>query len=423
MNEYTLITSIGTGMYKTNDNGESGYQPTTYLFRDGKKYSTNLFYEAILNSRFKPVKKIIFVGTYTSSWDVLIKKDKNENLWSNVLNCVNTTGLQPESELIPEIKNHVRENHSVEIELIIHTNKVDFDTTEEIFKIYNSIIPLVEKDTNILFDITHGFRTMPILMYQALQFASNGKAELKNIELIYGEYVNTGTSQVRDLSNYWHYARITDAISVFKAKLDGFALANLLGKEFSSYSKVINKISNIVQTNFCLQITEVLKQLKNTLSENYEKTPFWFNDIKSFLTEFYKQIFSSKCDAETIYNFAKYLRKKNLNTQAIISLQLAVETACAEKSDNPEKNKGNYDFWKEEGKKIRDSVTEHDKKIKDKLKILENFRNQIAHGGARNKARNKEIGSFPMAENFPNIFDSASDGVRKFLDELKKAKS
>lgn len=414
MNEYTLITSIGTGMYKK----EGGYRETTYSFGENQTYKSKLFFEAILKTNLKPVKKIIFIGTYTSSWDILIDDKINPDLWLQVYEEINQKGLHPDSELIPRIQEHLRVRYSVEIKILIHTNIIDSDTTEEIFNIYRSVVPYIKEDSNILFDITHGFRSMPILMYQALQFASNSNTKLQNVELVYGEYIeNEKISYVRDLSSYWHYARITDAISVFKAKLDGFALANLLEKEFSSYSKVINKISNIVQTNFCLQIIEVLKQLKNTLSENYEKTPFWFNDIKSFLTEFYNEIFSSKSDAETIYNFAKYLRNKNLNTQAIISLQLAVETACAEKSDNPKENKGNYDFWKEEGKKIKDSVTEHDKKIKDKLKNLENFRNQIAHGGAQNK----RTGSFPMAENFSNIFDSASDGVRKFLDELKKA--
>ena len=54
MTEYTLITSIGTGMYKK----EGGYRETTYKFNDNKTYTTNLFYEAILKSNFKPIKKL-----------------------------------------------------------------------------------------------------------------------------------------------------------------------------------------------------------------------------------------------------------------------------------------------------------------------------------------------------------------------------
>ena len=77
MNEYTLITSIGTGMYKK----EGGYRIATYRFNNGKTYESKLFFDAILKTEFKPIKKIIFIGTYTSSWDVLIDDKKDSNLW------------------------------------------------------------------------------------------------------------------------------------------------------------------------------------------------------------------------------------------------------------------------------------------------------------------------------------------------------
>ena len=238
---------------------------------------------------------------------------------------------------------------------------------------------------------------------------------MQNVELIYGEYIeNEKISRVRDLSNYWHYARITDAFSVFKTKLDGFILSALLEKEYESYSKVINKISGIVQTNFCLQIIEVLIQLKNVLTENHETPPFWFSEIKSFLADFYKKIYSSKSEARTIFNFAKYLRERDLNTQAIISLQLAVETACAEKSDNPEKNKGNYDFWQSEGKITRKEVISSDCGLKRKILNLESFRNQIAHGGAKDNKTNASPSSDSIAKNF----DSGAKGVETFLSKL-----
>lgn len=411
MTDYTLITSIGTGMYKK----EGGYRITTYLFNNGKTYESRLFFDAILKTEFKPIKKIIFIGTYTSSWDVLIDDKKDSNLWADVYEEINEKGLSPDSELIPKIKAHLKEQYSVEIEILIHTNIIDADTTEEIFNIYKSVVPYIREDSNVLFDITHGFRSMPILMYQALQFASNGNTKLQNVELIYGEYIeNEKISRVRDLSNYWHYARITDAISVFKAKLDGFALAGLLKKEYESYSKVINRISGIVQTNFCLQIIEVLIQLKNVLTENHETPLFWFSEIKSFLADFYKKIYSSKSEARTIFNFAKYLRERDLNTQAIISLQLAVETACAEKSDNPEKNKGNYDFWQSEGKITRKEVISSDCGLKRQILNLESFRNQIAHGGAKSI----KTYAFPSSDSIAKNFDSGAKGVETFLSIL-----
>lgn len=408
MNEYTLITLVGTGMYKK----QGGYQKTTYIFEDNRQYETKLFYEAILKSNYKPIKKLIFVGTYTSAWDKLIDENSDEQLWTNVYAQVDSTGVYADSDLVPLIQEHLKKRFSVEVEIFIHTNKIDFDTTENIFNVYSSIIPFIEKDNNILFDITHGFRSMPILMYQALQFASSGKDNLKNVEIIYGEFIpNSTNSYVRNLSNYWHYARITEAISIFKSKLDGSILAPLLEKQYESYSKVIKSISNMVHTNFSLQIIEVLKQIKNVLKEAYDIPPFWFSEINSFLEHFYKKIYSNKSDSRILYNYANYLYENKLNTQAIISLQLAVETACAEKSDKPKENKGNYNYWQNQGKYLKKRKLSGQSEIQYHLHILEVYRNQIAHGGARDK--NTE--AFPSADGVTKNFRSLADHVNKFL--------
>lgn len=86
--------------------------------------------------------------------------------------------------------------------LKVHTQNIDFDTSEEVFACYKSLVPEIADDSDILFDITHGFRSMPILMYQTLQFVFSNNQSRK-VELVYGEYIQSvDISYVRDLSKY-----------------------------------------------------------------------------------------------------------------------------------------------------------------------------------------------------------------------------
>ncbi len=65
---YTLISMIGTGMYKTLKDFE-GYKKTDYSFGGGKHFNTRLFMQALLECKYKDINQIILLGTDTSSWD------------------------------------------------------------------------------------------------------------------------------------------------------------------------------------------------------------------------------------------------------------------------------------------------------------------------------------------------------------------
>ena len=193
---YTLISSVGTGMYK------DGYRQTTYTFPDGKTFETRLFLEAILKCKYREIDSVILVGTQTSSWDALVDNSIDNDLWEQVFSATNQgEGIDGANPLIHRLEEYLS-NRFANIKFIIkiHTDKVDFDTAESIFKTYNSLVPTIKKENHVLFDITHGFRSMPILLYQALQYSFTQSESLQNVELVYGEYnINTRISIVRTL--------------------------------------------------------------------------------------------------------------------------------------------------------------------------------------------------------------------------------
>lgn len=397
---YTLISSVGTGMYK------EGYRKTVYCFPAGEKIETHIFLDALLKNKYRDISKIILVGTVTSGWDMLI--DVEDGLWERVCEAKENNAI--DQIIISEIESYLSNKFNIPTVIKCHTDRIENETSEDIFKIYSSIIPEIIDD-NILFDITHGFRSMPILLYQALQFSISQNPKIKNVELVYGEYVESKKeSYVRDLSNYWRYSQISDALNILKTKLDGYKLAELIEKEWLEGSKVIKRLSDVVQTNFSLQIIEVSKQIKNALKKYPTNAPNWLEDIKLFLEEILNCV-TTEFLYKSLKNYADFLFERNLNVQAIITLQVAVETYIAEKNGCADKI-GDYDWWQSSGRTLLNKIKKSDwKNIGNPLTNLEGFRNQIAHGGGTNKD-----GNFPQASNIPSIYKSGLRGIENLIN-------
>lgn len=400
---YTLITSLGTGI----TTGGNGYQKTKYVFPDKKECETNLFLKAVLEVGYKEISKIILVGTKTSGWEMLA--EDNEELWDKISSAREEKSIT--DELIKELENYLSEKLKITVVIKCHTDKIDEDTSLEIFNIYNSIIPEIT-DENILFDITHGFRSMPILLYQALQFSVSQNPKIKNVEIVYGEYVKKDEcSYVRNLSSYWKYSQISDALTLFKEKLDGTRLAELIKSDWSAGSKAIKRFTEIVQTNFCLQFIDVSRQMKNAISKYPANAPEYLNDVKIILEELCKLV-NEKYQSRTLYNLSKYFYEHKLNVQAVICLQVGVEV-CECEHQQCQNYIGNYDWWQDYGKQgLQVTKKNNFKEIGTPLNNLEGFRNQIAHGGGTNRD-----GNFPQATNIPFIYESGKRGLENLFKE------
>ncbi len=403
----TLITSVGTGMYK------DGYKKTNYVFPNGREIETHIFLNALLSSHYRDFSKIILAGTVTSGWDMLV--DVDNGLWEKVLEAKENGGV-PDS-LLKEVEKYLSKKLSLPVIIKCHTDKIDDDSSEEIFDLYSSIVPEIT-DENVLFDITHGFRSMPILLYQALQFAVSQNPKIRNVEIVYGEYKpEEKLSYVRELSSYWKYSQVSDALNVFDTKLDGFRLADLIQDEWERGSKAIRRFSQIVQTNFCLQIAEAARQIRNALKKYPENAPAWLSKVRGVLEKILKTLGGEDLPvSETLFNFSKFLYEHKLNVQAVICLQVAVESRICE-SENLAEKIGDYDWWQKNGRaalnKIKFVNYDNRKQIGVPLNNLEDFRNKVAHGGAKNKE-----GNFPNAMNISNIYKSGRRGAENLFTEL-----
>jgi CRISPR-associated Csx2 family protein len=441
MSGYTLITSIGTGMYKKiNKDKKDGseekekYIDTVYQFPDGKKQPpTNIFLKAILEAEYwTPIKKVILVGTTSSSWDVLIPY--KTDFWRKVLDECKMNAFSDESKNELELKLSELYNN-IKFEIVVHTNEFTEENVLTVFNKYLDIPKLIEPETKILFDITHGFRSMPLLILQSLQVNAS-KIYGRKVVLIYGEFIDKEKiSLVRDLSEYWEYYEISLAIKMFEDKLNGKVLAKKIERYWKKGSECLIKLSDIVECNFSLQICEVLKDIKDALKDYSEEGKLlWVNDVRERLDKIYKELQTYSHEnypiAKTVWKYSKLLRTKNLVTQAVIALQVVVETSIAEKYAKNDPSKiGDYSWYngyfnKKKSIKVNgigetklNNICKKNKELGDTLDELEIQRNNIAHGGGKNKK-----GKYPNLTDVKLLLQKIDHYIMELFTILDKEK-
>jgi len=404
----TLISMIGTGMYVEKD---SGYRTTKYEFRDGNTFETHLFLEALLqNNLGQNIDKIIIVGTITSDWGALIAK-YNEHTELSLKLLENKKIISKET--FSELETTLSKMYKKDVQIFYHTDEIDSETTEEIFNVYKEISKNIPQGSKILFDITHGFRSMPILLYQTLQYAFQNEFS-DSLSIIYGEYIPTEKiSKVRDLSNYLEYAEIAGGFKLFNARFDGRLLSEKTETLWKKGCKWLKRFTAMVQANYFLQIFELLSNLTNILNEGIpEKSPSWVQDVYESLEDLHKQLKNHE-KSKLLFAFSKILAEKKLYTQAIIGLQVTVEAKAFELFGDWDEL-GNYDYFQEKVRPLFRDFLRNDfqEKHKDRIFNLEGVRNQVAHGGAKNK----KTGGSLNAENMYNQYESFVQIVEKLLE-------
>ncbi|MBU6351231.1 MAG: TIGR02221 family CRISPR-associated protein [Chloroflexi bacterium] len=141
---------------------------TTYIFNDGYEQTASFFGSAL--ARFKPgLKMYVFVTQQA--------KDKN---WP---------------QFLASVEGHVANVQPVDIP--------DGRNDEELWKIFERVVDVVEPNESVVFDITHGFRSLPFLAFLSAAYVRTVKKA--NIESVY-----YGNYEARDLNTQQNRAPVID---------------------------------------------------------------------------------------------------------------------------------------------------------------------------------------------------------------------
>lgn len=431
-----LFSFVGKGQFADKDAAkqfESGYLPANYLFtlNDGteKIVKKHIFVEAVLESGQYQFSSIYLFGTSTSSWEMLIydlaKESEEMKLFWQELRESCLSGIEDDQK--ERLEKILESKYEVPVYINTHYEDLDKDTIDNIFDTYYSVAEQLAPSAEIIFDITHGFRSMPLLAYQSLLYNSVTENR-RRIEIVYAQLrmadVRNGenpmdppVSMVRYLGRFWELSEGAVAVKLFKEKYDAELLSRLAQRYCAPLTGPLRQFDEIVRYNLIHNVIKFVEKARNVI-EKYpldESWPLWMMEAYAFVVEVCNKVGFGPV-SEQLRAFSKLLNEKNLLVQSIIALRCAFEARVVEQFDPS--LVGRYDLWTG-GSAGRAYVCYNKLPITDEMresmKDLKKLRNKVAHGVGDQYSKNESV----TVESLKRDLKKATEQLDEFFSIVK----
>ena len=408
----SLITIIGRGTFK-----DDRYEKTQYIFPDGSQSNeTTLFSKALLERYKGNLDSIVIAGTETSSWSAILPDDRSDEELMELLLKLYQQEKENKAisdEDLKKIKEWLMILYKCDVH-ILPPQKSNISEEENAISVYSHVSSYVKEGAKIIFDITSGFRYMPLLIFQNLQIHSDD-IKFSNVELIYAE-LKGSKAFVRDVSSVWKAAEVTKDLHVFKSSFNGQSLSRIVKTYgYPHLSEWIEEFTDNIQKNYVMSCDrEFFARLRNILIKEVGDINLVQSSIIKETALFLKEEVVEKFNFEEkrlshyLYVFSSILNKRNLFTQAIIALKEGLYTRIFENHDPhqisvyiDEKELKNRSYYNEFMSNIS-----HNTKYYTQIEDLKKLRNSIAHAG---EDKNKK--KLPL--DFEYYYEAVSEVFRR----------
>jgi hypothetical protein len=251
--------------------GTGHYNPTKYYFDNDKATAieTNFIQEATL--RHYPKEK--FDKIY-----IFLTKDARKFNWENPAwkKTIQNPKFDPKPEYIGLSKKLADFNN---LETI---NIADGNNESEIWSIFETIFKALNEGDQLYFDITHGFRTLPMLLMVLINYSKF----LKQIEV---EKITYGNWEARDVNNYapvidvTSFSEIQDWTNAANDLLEHNSNENLkhiistknkqyfIKKEGNKVSELHHLMTKIFKISEAINLVDGYTLFKNTGIANFDE--------------------------------------------------------------------------------------------------------------------------------------------------------
>ncbi|GAB4483199.1 MAG: hypothetical protein Kow0088_26330 [Anaerolineales bacterium] len=228
--------------------GIGNYSPTCYVWK-GREVQTEFFTEAVAHF-IKPSKMMICL-TPTAS-----KGDKSAN-WQKLSRRLESAHIHFEPLPIPE-------GHA----------------ESDLWDIFNALTNAVDEGENLVFDITHSFRSLPFLSFLAIAYLKAAK-NVKVQNVLYGAWeardTSTNRSPVFDLTPFVSLLDWLTATEQFIQTGNARQLVQLISsdqhekdRQIKAVARVLDKVSQAAFLCQPFTLMKVVQELSPTLQEAEE---------------------------------------------------------------------------------------------------------------------------------------------------------
>lgn len=398
-----LVSFIGSG--RRNEGESETYKRTAYHY-DNAVYTTALFTEALLEIRKQDIDSCLLIGTHGSAWGALIEKaayEQNQHVeLFDQLEAAFKVKAVP-TDLLTKLEQMLNDEWKITVRCCIHDSEI---TEEAVLPIlYQYTAAFNKEDRHLMVDVTHAFRSMPLILMSALQVLEATRAAPLELEIVYGEFSAQGSSIVRSLAPMWQAVSFGRSLRRFNETFEGEELAACIEKQWPSGASAIQRLGAMLQANFVTQLEICLRQTGNAL-EDFRTLPTPGMEATlaaEVLRPIHQRLSSKNTFHAQIFELAEMLKERQLWGQAITTLQLSLEAFVFFHYD--EQQYGDYEITKRLCSEYSNELPRDDR---GKFHRLRNARNAIAHGGAYSKS-----GGAPQMQNLPTQYQSYAQWLQR----------
>jgi len=405
-----LLSFLGIGRKNENPDAPDVYKRIHHVLGSEKEScETALSVYALLQKFRERISHVVIIGTHTSSWSALLEEIPEEcsDLFVRVEEEIAQKHVDDAS--LRAIEEILSRNWNTAVSCISHTAQIDSLTMEEMHQLYQKVVFSFPEDTEeIVFDVTHGFRSMPLLMMTALEFRGILFPARTKLHVLYVE-LQGHQAVVREITPIYEQTEKNHAVRLFLDSFEGEPLASYVEDFWPKGARIIRRFSSIIHGNSVNDLYHFInKQLADTLkSGGNEVFPFWFKPVFTWMESLHSELQNDRRSVLTA-SVADLLMRKHMYGQAFMALHAAFQVYVHEYYQQVD-SFGDWEHFivlRDEFYQAPSAASPQDKK---KLKTLEVTRNAIAHGGTGN------YGKQFHAENLPYTFKSCAETLKKIL--------
>ncbi len=411
-----LISLIGKGRNDPNSPSRAGYQTATYQFDDGQTHATSFFGLAAWNylrGQNPPTDRWVIMGTPASAWaslaDVVDLPDQDEALghllsWSDRLRALADRNAVTQADLaaFPHIQSGQPLADHLTLVLL-----PDGETRADHAQLVTTLINHLHPGDRLTFDITHGYRHLPVL----LTFAATSLRFLMDItveRVLYGKFEGAfkddrgeSITPVVDLTLCAEMAEQAAAFTTFHLTGHHEALAPM----FPGAQDSLRRLSFFESINFVTDAkklaNDVTKVLHDRQPERTHDAPL-LESIAQELAKATRWATQGKLPQRMLER-ARFLRAHGQNLAAVMLYFEAVQKQGEALISKAELEATDF---KERGKlRFAQAQRSMSKSVKDGLKDLRDLRNLLFHVARPSK---KDL---QQAMHDPAAFDALLDHI------------
>lgn len=365
----TLVSFLGKGQVK-----DTGYRNTNYRF-DNSFVQSVPFLGLALTEYLKP-QRLILVGTAGSMWDIFFEQ-QGEATDEEVLTLIDAVH-ESRVELAMLKTQEEKLSQKLGLPVICHLIPYARNTAEQT-EILLTLAELVYKEEEIVLDVTHGFRHLPMLALVAARYLTH-IANVKIGGLYYGALEMTSTNgetPVLRLDGMLHMLDWIESLATYGKDGDYGVFTSLLQQDGlpADKAKQLSQAAFFERCNNPVKARETLSSVFSAIeTHDGQMAKLFHNELKNRINWFrgpdraaWEQ---SLADA--------YLERRDYVRAVIYLYESLVTRATLKQKLNPNNFSDRDEAWK----KLRQDNQD--------ARDLEYLRNALAHGirSDRNEIRN-----------------------------------